>query len=431
MFLYFLLVFSLGPRMIRFFVAVLVAASLSHAITSIPINGIKASATLPDIGQTTYRPENMVMKKHVHPFFQVWGAKYKNKPITLEFLVEAPRLDLITLYNGFLRDSSAYTNYSLAKTIKIYQNTTDNLIKVHTLAKPNWRGHKDPLADVIVFEKPLKNVFKIIIEIEDIYPGKLYQDVCVALIKFWGFTRLPHKPNFAQLTDVRDGQTYRTISVGDRIWMAQDLRYKTSGSRTFTDANRPNVKIPTDAGLEYPTADIEYNICPEGWRLPTQTEFANLLSDLSSTASYDDLFSTAYRKPRYSIHQIGKLSGSQSYSTDAEVFFYPTNAYGMNFSTLTRRYYDSECTEETGETYAFGSYWTVDSKEIPLWPDENGNVEVKQLRHYRFGGTDYCEAMLCHEDYHFVRCIKDDGYTPPTYTNSESPDTGFTDSVNE
>jgi hypothetical protein len=103
----------------------------------------------------------------------------------------------------------------------------------------------------------------------------------------------------------------------------------------------------------------------------------------------------------------------------------------MNFSTLTRRYYDSECTEETGETYAFGSYWTLDSKEIPLWPDENGNVEVKQLRHYRFGGTDYCEAMLCHEDYHFVRCIKDDGYTPPTYTNSESPDTGFTDSVNE
>jgi hypothetical protein len=272
--------------MIRFFVAVLVAASLSHAITSIPINGIKASATLPDIGQTTYRPENMVMKKHVHPFFQVWGAKYKNKPITLEFLVEAQRLDLITIYNGFLRDSSAYTNYSLAKTIKIYQNTTDNLIKVHTLAKPNWRGHKDPLADVIVFDKPLKNVFKIIIEIEDIYPGKLYQDVCIALIKFWGFTRLPHKPNFAQLTDVRDGQTYRTISVGDRIWMAQDLRYKTSGSRPFTDANRPNVKIPTDAGLEYPTADIEYNICPEGWRLPTQTEFANLLTDLSPTASY-------------------------------------------------------------------------------------------------------------------------------------------------
>ena len=47
-----------------------VGVTLSHAITSIPINGIKASATLPDVGQNNFRPENMVMKNYVHPFYQ-------------------------------------------------------------------------------------------------------------------------------------------------------------------------------------------------------------------------------------------------------------------------------------------------------------------------------------------------------------------------
>ena len=35
-------------------------------------------------------------------------------------------------------------------------------------------------------------------------------------------------------------------------------------------------------------------------------------------------------------------------------------------------------------------------------------MNVKPLKHFRFGGSDYCEAMLCREDYHFVRCIKGD-----------------------
>ena len=400
-------------------ILLIVGISLSYAITTIPINGIKASATLPDLGQNTYRPENMVMKKYVHPFYQVWGAKYNDKSITLEFLVEAQRLDQITIYNGFMRDSASYVNNSLAKSIKIYLNTTDNLVKVATLSKPKWHGYKDPRADIIIFERPLKNVFKIIIEIDDIYPGKLYPNVCIALIKFWGFPKLPQKPRFGQFTDPRDGEVYKTIGVGDQIWMAQDLRYKTPGSRTFV-GDSPKIKIPADAGLEYPESDLN-GICPEGWRLPKAAELEKLRTELPETESYDDLFSTAYRRPLYTIHEVENQSGSQSYSTDAEVFFYPTNVSGLNFSTLTRHYYDGECTEESGETYAFSAYWTKDAKDIPLWPDENGNVEVKHLRHYRFGGTDYCEAMLCHEDYHFVRCIM----------GIDEPEISVTDSVSQ
>ena len=386
-------------------VAFLFWGSMSYAIQSIPINGVKASATLPDLGQRNFRPENMVMKKNVHPFYQVWGAKYKEKPITLEFIVEAQRLDVITLFNGYMRDSSFYTNFSLAKNIKIYQNTTDNLVRSVTLSKPRWGGFKNPHPDIIVFNKPLQNVFKIIIEIEDIYPGKAWNDVCIALVKFWGFPRLPRRLKPGQMKDPRDGQVYKTVKVGDLVWMTQDLRYKTPDSRPFTDADAPRKTLPEDAGLEYSESDIDNGICPEGWRLPTESEFANIKSAFPESATFDDFFSSANHRPLYSIREDENAARDQVYTTDVEEFFYPTDIFGLNFSTLTRHYYDSECSEESSEKFAMASYWTSDSKEIPLWPDEEGNVEVKQLRFYRFGGTDYCEAMLCHENFHFVRCV--------------------------
>jgi uncharacterized protein (TIGR02145 family) len=162
--------------------------------------------------------------------------------------------------------------------------------------------------------------------------------------------------------------------------------------------------LPADAGLEYPESDIE-GICPEGWRLPTESEFVNLKTAFPETSTLDDFFAATFRRPIYSIHEEDTPGREQGYATDVEEFFYPTDVFGLNFSTLTRHYYDSECSEESSEKFAFSSYWTSDSKEIPLWPDEDGNVEVKQLRFYRFGGTDYCEAMLCREDFHFVRCV--------------------------
>jgi uncharacterized protein (TIGR02145 family) len=261
---------------------------------------------------------------------------------------------------------------------------------------------------------------------------------------------LDHYVDGGTLTDSRDNKKYPTVIINGKRWMAANLRYtpeaNASGIACFkgVEENCKTMgpmysysvkgvpKITRDDSWDeedifehsvFPPSD---NICPEGWRLPTEAEFASLKDKLPASATFDDFFSTASRRPFYAIYETARSSADPALKTDVEDFFYPTDAYGLNISRLTRRYYDQQCIEESGEMFAFASYWTSDSKDIPLWPDENGNVEVKPLRFYRFGGTDYCEAMLCPENYHFVRCIQADD--PPSFENTPS---GFTDSVNE
>lgn len=392
------------------FVAFVAGVPLAHAITSIPINDVKASSTSLD---KDYRPENLIMKKNVSPFYQVWGAPFNDdKTVTLEFTVGAQQLNVITLFNGNMRDSTSYVNNALAKTIKIYVNTKSNLVKTVTLDKPKWLGRGKSHPDVIVFDPPVENVRKVIIEIESVYPGKKWPDVCIAMVKFWGFVKMPRKVKLGKMTDTRDGKTYNTVKVGEQVWMAQDLRYRTPGSRPFTDPRKKKMReLPADAGLEYPESEIDGGICPQGWRLPKADEFAGLKAHFPETASFDDFFATSKLKPFYAIY--GSSRGDSPIPPNGEIFFYPTDVYGLNFSTLTRRYYEGECSEDHGEYLAFSSYWTLDSKNISLWPDDEGNVEVKSLKHYRFGGSDYCEAMLSPDNYHFVRCVQGDVMKDP------------------
>lgn len=81
------------------------------------------------------------------------------------------------------------------------------------------------------------------------------------------------------LTDSRDGQTYRTVKIGEQVWMAENLNYKVENSYCYNDENSNCDKY----GRLY-TWDAAMDACPSGWHLPSQTEWNTLLNTLGGNA---------------------------------------------------------------------------------------------------------------------------------------------------
>ena len=121
--------------------------------------------------------------------------------------------------------------------------------------------------------------------------------------------RLNPEIDYGSMTDPRDGQIYKTVKIASQVWMAENLNYADSvkipslkgkswcydnkakncavAGRLYTWAAAiDSVKLATDAdnpqncgnGKRCSLPDTVQGVCPDGWHLPTKTEWKTLFN---------------------------------------------------------------------------------------------------------------------------------------------------------
>lgn len=184
------------------------------------------------------------------------------------------------------------------------------------------------------------------------------------------------------LTDSRDGQTYRTVTIGFQTWMAENLNYKTANSYCYDNNANNCIKY----GRLY-TWNAAKTACPSGWHLPTQAEMntliatvggANDASSLKSTSGWDDYNGengNGTDEFSFSALPAGVRDTSGKFRTAGwQVYFWSSTEYESDKAFCMNLYYYN------GDGVMLGPYYKVTGYSVRCIKDGSSNNIVAVIR---------------------------------------------------
>ncbi len=204
---------------------------------------------------------------------------------------------------------------------------------------------------------------------------------------------------YGEMTDERDGQTYKTIEIGTQTWMAENLKYlpevSPSAGGAYTEPyyyvyNYIGTSVSeAKATNKFNTYGALYNwpaaltACPPGWHLPSDAEWTALITYLDPSADPDVWGSQSYVAG-------GKMKSTPLWSSPNTG---ATNESGWSGLPGGRRY-------DIGHFFNLG-------RSGNWWSASEGNADSAWYRNLNYyNGNVYRDGS--NKDYGIsVRCLRD------------------------
>lgn len=138
---------------------------------------------------------------------------------------------------------------------------------------------------------------------------------------------------YGEISDSRDGKTYKTVVIGEQTWMAENLNHYISDEESICSKDDPECE---KFGRHY-TWDAATKACPAGSHLPSEKEIRTL---------------KAYLKKDWSAHEASELLRAAEDGWND----YPVNAYGFRALDDGTPY---KCLNFDGEEFCSFTHSTV------------------------------------------------------------------------
>jgi len=188
-----------------------------------------------------------------------------------------------------------------------------------------------------------------------------------------GTTREHYGKNKAQFCDSRDGKKYVYVTIGDQVWMAENLNYEASGSKCYNNepancttygrlynwATRMTLPASCNSSSCASQVGVKHKgICPSNWHIPSDADWNVLMKYAIPSCSENSYCAGAGPKLKATSGWNSNRNGTDDFGFAA----LPSGAGGSDgsFGQIGYHNYLSSSLEveaNTNEAYGRGVAW--------------------------------------------------------------------------